>query len=250
MRLCFIADGRSPIAHNWIRHFLSRRSGFEVHLISSHVCDGVDLPGATIHTVETIMSSTWLDRRQQPESAPASAGLGGLAARGLRAALSEARWWVGPLDLPRAAREVRALLDHIRPDLVHAMRIPVEGMLAARALADSRIPLVVSVWGNDFTRFAQRYPLLARETRRTMLRADGLHPDCRRDLELAYTWGFAPNKPSLVAPSGGGVQRERFRPGAPDPGTLTALAVAERDLTVFNPRGIRPYVRNDTFLRA
>ena len=36
MRLLFIADGRSPIANNWINYFVER--GDEVHLISTFDC--------------------------------------------------------------------------------------------------------------------------------------------------------------------------------------------------------------------
>ena len=36
MRLLFIADGRSPIALNWISHFVE--SGHEVHLVSTFPC--------------------------------------------------------------------------------------------------------------------------------------------------------------------------------------------------------------------
>ncbi len=53
----------------------------------------------------------------------------------LRTAL---RQWLGPLTLPGAARQLRLLIDQVQPDLVHAMRIPYEGMLAALAGAEPR----------------------------------------------------------------------------------------------------------------
>ena len=45
-----------------------------------------------------------------------------------------ARQWLGPLTLSRAAQRLRAVIDQLQPDLVHAMRIPYEGMLAAVAV--------------------------------------------------------------------------------------------------------------------
>ncbi len=42
MKLCFLADARSPIAQNWIRYLL--RAGHEVHLVSSYPCDPAMLP--------------------------------------------------------------------------------------------------------------------------------------------------------------------------------------------------------------
>ena len=41
MRLLFVADGRSPIAQNWIRYFVER--GDEVYLASTFACS-VDFP--------------------------------------------------------------------------------------------------------------------------------------------------------------------------------------------------------------
>ena len=41
------------------------------------------------------------------------------------------------------------------------MRVPFEGMLAARALRGVSVPLVVSIWGNDFTLFAAGSPQIA-----------------------------------------------------------------------------------------
>jgi hypothetical protein len=52
-----------------------------------------------------------------------------------------------------------ALIDELRPDLVHAMRLPYEGFMAAAAV-HSR-PLLLSIWGNDFTLFANLVANLA-----------------------------------------------------------------------------------------
>lgn len=246
MRLCFVVDGRSPIAVNWIRYFVAH--GWDVHVISTHECDGQALRGARVYVVEGPMSSTAVKARLTPTADTGRAWRWML--QGLRTSLSEARWWLGTLTLRKASEEIRRLVGRIQPDVVHAMRIPMEGILAARALEGSRRPLVISVWGNDFTLFARRYPLLGRETRAAMERATGLHPDCWRDLELARAWGFATDKPALVAPSGGGVQREEFSPGLPDAARLRQFGLVPDGGYVVNPRGVRRYVRNDTFLRA
>ena len=37
MRLLFVADGRSPIANNWIQHFVER--GDQVYLVSTFSCE-------------------------------------------------------------------------------------------------------------------------------------------------------------------------------------------------------------------
>jgi glycosyltransferase involved in cell wall biosynthesis len=174
-------------------------------------------------------------------------GAGGI---GVRSAL---RHWLGPLTVPAAARRVRRALLSIGPDLVHALRVPFEGMLAAAA--DPAAPLLISVWGNDFTLHAPASPGMRRLTRHTLLRADGLQADCHRDLRLAERWGLRPGTPSDVIPGNGGVRREHFLPSdgaqdisGPHPPGWERIPVAGP--IIVNPRGFRGYVRNDTFFTA
>ena len=101
------------------------------------------------------------------------------------------------------------------------------------------LPLLVSVWGNDFTLHAPSTPWMRQATRRALARADALHSDTQRDLLLASDWGFDPAKPGIVLPGGGGIQLDVFYPPDTPPGPV-----------VINPRGLRAYVRNDTFFKA
>ena len=78
------------------------------------------------------------------------------------------------------------------------MRIPFEGMLAADAR--TMAPLVVSVWGNDFTLHAPSTALMRHYTQWTMTVADGLHADCHRDIRLARQWGLATSRPPWSRP--------------------------------------------------
>jgi glycosyltransferase involved in cell wall biosynthesis len=139
------------------------------------------------------------------------------------------------------------MIEGIKPDLVHAMRIPFEGMLAAEALRKAKMPLLLSVWGNDFTLFAEGYPLVALLTRRALTRADALHTDCHRDLRLAHRWGFDVARSEIVLPGSGGVQGQVFRPG---PANAAHRAVPQGAPVILNSRGFRGYVRNDTFFRS
>ena len=150
-----------------------------------------------------------------------------------------------PADACRAARKLAEIIQQLQPDVVHAMRIPYEGMLAA--LAKERLsqvcpPLLISVWGNDFTLHAPSTPWMAALTRQALGAATGVHTDCRRDLRLAHEWGFDPALPAVVLPGAGGIQTDLFYP-----------PVKQNDSNapkVINPRGIRAYVRNDTFFKA
>jgi glycosyltransferase involved in cell wall biosynthesis len=224
MRLLFVADGRSPIAQNWIRYFAKR--GDEVHLASTFACS-VDFPLTGLEIAPVAFSSA-KKQTQRPVTASSRA-------LGLRTVI---RHFLGPLTIPRASRRLRSIIQQIQPDLIHAMRIPYEGMLAADAYTG--IPLIVSVWGNDFTLHAPTTPLMRHYTNWTMKVADALHADCERDIRLGKEWGFSPDKPTLVTPGNGGIRTDIFYP--------PAKPVEEP--VIINPRGFRAYVRNDNFFKA
>lgn len=237
MRILFVADGRSPIALDWIEYFVEK--GDEVHLASTFPA-GPKLKLSSCRFIPVAFSSLKPGMVGEPAlRGPANRfwGASGLRLRTL------VRRWLAPITLPTAASRLRKIVEEVRPDLVHAMRIPFEGMVAAEALGnEGSPPLVVSVWGNDFTLHAPSTPWMARQTRRCLTRTQGLHVDCRRDLRLAHEWGYPDWGPAIVAPGNGGVKTGLFYP----PGE----ASPERELTLINPRGFRAYVRNDTFFEA
>jgi glycosyltransferase involved in cell wall biosynthesis len=226
MRLLYIADGRSPTARNWISYFIQQ--DHEVHRVSTSPCP--DLEGLASLTVLPVAFS-------QVGGEASANGLRKLLPLGLRTTL---RQWLGPLTLKQAAGHLSEVIAQIQPELVHAMRIPYEGILAAQAR--SQAPLIISVWGNDFTLHARANPVLGRLTRRTLKRTDALHTDCRRDLRLAVRYGFAADRPSVVLPGSGGVRGEIFH--------RLEVKPALDPPVVINPRGFRAYIRNDTFFKA
>jgi glycosyltransferase involved in cell wall biosynthesis len=139
----------------------------------------------------------------------------------------------------------------VRPDVVHALRIPFEGILAARALANSRVPLAVSVWGNDFTLFAARYPFIGVLVRETVARADLLMADCRRDIHLAHEWGLPIERPTLVAPGAGGIPSGKFFAGPPSIEFVVRHGLPSARPVIVYARRLRPqYVRTDALLAA
>ena len=243
MRLLFVADGRSPIARNWMLYWIEE--GHDVHLLSTHGCEA-DSRLSSYHVVPVAFSSR------------AGAGKGRRGSRSPRHSLSlgfklRMRNWLGPLTLPWAGRVARSLIERCAPELVHAMRIPFEGMLAA--VADPPAPLLISIWGNDFTLHARSNPAMAWYTRKTLRRAQGLHADCRRDVRLAIGRGYPSKGPRIVLPGGGGVRPEYFHrrtsdhiPDSDIPQMVQRIPVDRP--TVINPRGFRVYIRNDTFFHA
>ncbi len=231
MRLLFVADGRSPTARNWMCYFIER--GDEVFLASTFACQpdlrfsGIEIIPVAFSQMKTASGGAKTTRR--------AGGLWGASSLKLRTVI---RQWLGPLTISRAAVRLRALIERTSPDLVHAMRIPYEGMLAADAYGFA--PLLVSVWGNDFTLHAPATPLMRHYTQWTLKVADGLHADCQRDIRLGRQWGFSTQKPALVIPGSGGIRSEIFFPPA----------VAAENPLVVNPRGFRAYVCNESFFQA
>jgi len=154
---------------------------------------------------------------------------------------------------------LQGLIERIQPELIHAMRIPYEGMIASMAIRRisgrdgnlRKIPLLISVWGNDFTLHARSTPIMFHYTRLALQNCDALHTDCHRDQRLAIEWGFDATKPRIILPGGGGVQMDLFYPQenaqVQDGIQPTADNVS---IKIINPRGFRAYVRNDTFFNA
>lgn len=235
MRILYIVDGRSPTARNWIAHFIA--AGHEVHMISTSRCTRM-LDLASLHILPVAFSDAGMpevsDTITQVNRRDLLRRLTPMWAR------TFIRQWLGPLTLPKTVRKLKSLIDQIQPDVVHAMRYPYEGIMTA--LAEPDAPLIVSVWGNDFTLHAKANPLIGRYTRRALARTDALHTDCQRDQRLAHKLGFPQGRPSVVLPGSGGIRTEVFHPPAqPRP---------EEPPVIINPRGFRSYVRNDVFFKA
>ena len=161
MKLLFVADGRSPIAQNWIRYFVER--GDEVYLASTFACD-LDFPIKRLELTPVAFSAV---KKQNSLPGSASGRTSGL--------VTAIRQWAGPLTIPRSAQKLRAFIQEVKPDLVHALRVPYEGMLAAEAYTG--VPLLISIWGNDFTLHAPSTPLMKHYTRWAMTVTDALHCD-------------------------------------------------------------------------
>ncbi len=167
----------------------------------------------------------------------------------VRPNLHHLRYLIGPLSLSFYRNRFIKIVERIGPELIHALRIPFEGMLAQ--YASQKYPLIVSIWGNDLTLHAQRSYQMGKATQTTLLRADGLMADAFRDIRLAKSWGFNNDRPSLVAPGCGGIDLEELeRARASIPGYLIESIPVDRPLVV-NPRGFRPgSLRNDVFFDA
>jgi len=160
----------------------------------------------------------------------------------------KARAVLAPLTLGKHQQALRTLIQDIQPDLVHALRIPFEGMLAA--VVPTTIPLVISIWGNDLTLHAVQSSGMAALTRKSLQRADGLMADAKRDIHLALDWGLGDEKPTLVVPGSGGLDLAAIQRIARQDSNLPFEIPGNRPLVV-NPRGFRPgSVHQDIFFKS
>jgi hypothetical protein len=249
MHILLVADGRSPITRRWIRGLVAMNH--RVSLVSTFPCEiPQDVEEMFIFPVAfSALSGSQAGRSTAavaptpPERRPRR-----IVAK-FRNIFQKMRYVLGPLTLLVHGPRFRRLVHQVQPDLIHALRIPFEGMLAAHAPAS--VPLAVSIWGNDLTLHGRGSAAMRRLTERTLTRADGLVADARRDIRLAHQWGFAEEKTVLEVPGSGGLDLVETGTARLMP-TLAGLPPFPEDTPlVINPRGFRPgSVRNDIFFQA
>ena len=207
LRLAFLADPNSIHTRRWIGWFAAR--GHEVHLLV-------------------------------PE--------GGAVLAGLPASIVVARYQPygrgrGPLrGAFRARRSLRAALDAIKPQIIHAHYVTTSGWSAWLA---GRHPLVVTAWGSDI--YVNTKPLNGKVMSRAILRsADLVTADSRDLLNACVRAGARRDRVRLVQ---FGVDRGRFHPGV-DATAFRARAEAGDRRILLSPRRITPLYRQDVVLEA
>lgn len=245
MHILLVADGRSPITRKWMRGLAALHH--QVTLVSSFPCEPPP-EALDTHLIPVAFAGLAGSQAGGSRASGKSNGLHPLVAR-WRARFQSARYWLGPATLPFFGLRFRRLVSRLQPDLVHALRIPFEGMLASFAPAD--IPLAVSIWGNDLTLHGYGSIWMQAATRRALHRADGLLADTRRDLRLAQQWGFPAERPALVVPGSGGIDLVEMHHWRSQAEEIPLEQIPPQAPVVLNPRGFRPgSVRNDIFFAA
>lgn len=243
MHILLVADGRSPIALRWIDTLLAL--GHSVTLLSSFPCD---TPDGVADRIVFPLALSGFSSRSLGKKDQAASGSKRRFITTFRSRLLTARYFLGPLSVWANQRKYQKLVAKIQPDLVHALRIPYEGMLAS--YTPPSIPLAVSIWGNDLTLHAGQSTWMSRLTHQTLMRANGLHTDAQRDMRLAHQWGYPEGRPGLVMPSNGGIDLTLLRSQRSDlPPDLASKIPDDRPL-VINPRGVRAYTCTETFFQS
>lgn len=254
MRITFIADARSPTARGWFASV--EAEGHELQVLSTYPAVSNGIPGdllmlPTVPALRALMPfrvpvprPTERPPRGADIALPAGARSMSSAARRLR----NLRLFSEVICRPMVNEAINRAVRAFRPDLVHALRIPYEGMLSEAALRSRRQPFIVSIWGNDLTLFAAPSRWFTRVTKRVLFSADALHCDCERDVRLARTLGYS--GPAVVLPGCGGLDRTVFPGTASASEARTRLGIALKAPVIFDPRASRGYTRHDIFFSA
>lgn len=212
MRVLVFADFRSPHAIGW--------------------ADGLEAGGIDVLRVSSIgeVGDTAATGARSSFGIQMARRLSTRAGHHVRTAEALARQW-------SRQQVLRSAIGDFGPDLVHALRLPYEGVAALTALRSASIPVVVSTWGQDFAAQAASDAVLRRWIRRTLPSAAGLVVDVPDDLERGRAFGLA-DVPTLVAAANFGI-----------------LPAKERDVqfavpTVTYTRGLTTHVDYEAFVQA
>jgi len=237
-----VADGRSPTTRSWIDNI--QTLGVEVSLISTFPCDAPPKL-KHFHTLP-IAFSNFSGKPGETGNEASKSRIKSLVRR-FTPLFQALRYVFGPLSLLLFARTYRLLVNQIQPDIVHALRIPFEGMLGS--FTPKNIPFLAATWGNDLTLHARGSWLMCLFTRRCLKRANGLTSDTHRDVRLAHQWGLNPTAPTLIVPGSGGLDLDAI--DAADAFNSQVFNITDNRLWVVNPRGLRPgSVHQDVFFAA
>lgn len=245
MRILLIADGRSPITRNWIK--MLRAIDCEIYLASTY-------PYVSINGIArqwTIpVGFSFLAGGQVNSKSRENNSLRMQIISLFRPILMRLRALLTPLMLNAAQNELLSLVEEVQPDIVHALRIPFEGMLASALAKDT--PLVVSIWGNDLTLHAKTSHGMYRKTQETLTRTNALMADASRDIELAKDFGLGADVPTCVVPGGGGLDLSAMKQLVENTdAVIEKYNIPDKQPLVVNPRGFRPgSVHQDMFFTS
>lgn len=246
MHILLVADGRSPITFRWVQGLKTLE--YKVSLISTFPCTKV--PGVdTFHILPVAFANPAGSQAGTIKKAPSRPTGARKLIANFRPFILSTRHKLGPFSLHFYKRKYQEIVYEVKPDLIHALRIPFEGMLTA--FTPPGIPVVVSIWGNDLTMHAFGSRSMTRATLRALRRADGLMADTRRDIRLSQQWDFDQERPKLVVPGSGGIDFVEINRPLPEEDDILPDHFNSNIQLIVNPRGFRPgSVRNDIFFRA
>lgn len=231
MKILVFADFRSPHARGWADGV--EQAGINVIRVSSELTDAA---GTVIQPADVLakLRRFLLRRRQQ-----STKGTHGSARESNHRDIPEnLHAGFALLRFPSRAVQLRRLVKVHQPDIVHALRLPYEGVTALTIGLPT--PVVVSTWGQDFIPQAASSNVLSTWMRVALRRAAGLHNDSAIDESRSRFFGFREGQETLFAAGNFGVD-----------GTLFYPSEKEKDAGhVVFPRGPQSVANGEKFIEA
>jgi glycosyltransferase involved in cell wall biosynthesis len=179
LKLLIVAPAESVHTARWTQ--LIADEGWDVHLFPAFDSgrNHGQLTNVTVHHDVFAPSQT-----RAPEARILGRAVPPIASVALRKALRA-------LQPDRQAIRLAALINALKPDILHAMELQGAGYLtlAARDRSPYFPRLVVSNWGSDIFHFAKQ-PYDRRRLARLLAAADSYKCECERDVPLARDLGF------------------------------------------------------------
>jgi len=240
MKICYIADANSIHARRWIEYFCKPKN--EVHVISTTVCTN-PIKGCTIHNLS--------------KSKGVEKGVKRLTRISLFQkirGLNQFFFVYLGLLLYRTFRfrnQAKAIVEEIKPDLVHCLRLPIEGYIGGLI---GYQPMALSTWGNDMVYFARKYLPFRWLTKKMVSKMSLYFPDSHRDKHIAHLYGSSYSVSSLVIPVTGGLKFREYPMYQDESVRLRAKIKIGIDPTtnlVISVRGFKWfYVNTETLVKA
>jgi glycosyltransferase involved in cell wall biosynthesis len=243
LRLLLIADFRSPHALGWL-DVVSTSLAYEVHAISTHYCKKPsNVHSFHVFPLDFARLKSWINR---------VAFLKGIFFKVTKrinvGTNPDFRFFQIFKQIEKTKPNLIKIINEIKPDVIHALRIPFEGILASEVCPEN-VPLVLSVWGNDFTLFGQSKKI-ASKISSALSKTSFLHTDSANDIFLAHQLGFGANKNSAVFAANGGLDLLKLPTDLEGKNFRQTLNVNEDHDFVISPRAVGPYINTEAFLNA
>jgi hypothetical protein len=221
LKVLLYADFRSPHARGWCDGL--RGAGIEVLAVSSEAVVDEDVVGPS--GVISAIREKYVQGDGQNRS----------WFRTFVRKLSGVQFTHSVIQLTRMRSrrgDLRRAIDGFKPDLVHALRLPYEGITALSL--GTTVPVVVSSWGQDFVPQASTDPILRHWMRKYVRRAAGFQYDSPDDLLHAKQYGLPSTVPTLHAAGNFGVDELLYHNSDPKvPGLVVYARRASANCNYF-----------------
>lgn len=148
-----------------------------------------------------------------------------------------------PAGLLRARRSVRRVVARVKPDVINAHFLTINGW---HAWLSGFHPYVVTLWGSDVFIAPKKSRVAALAARVTLRAADMVMVNSEMLLRGALAVGASAERTEMIQ---FGVNLAEFKPG-PDPAALRARLGLRGRRVVFSPRAVAPLYRHGIVVEA